>query len=57
MIVEGLISKIEEYFEGRKNSVYELKRKLLGHYGENIIIDEKGQSDIVTLRETANEIL
>ena len=35
-----------------------MKRKLLEHYGENIIIsNEKGKSDIVTLRETANEIL
>ena len=61
MVVGDLISKMEEYLEGSQNSAYErrhTKRKLLEHYGENITIsNEKGKSDIVTLRETANEIL
>lgn len=35
-----------------------MMRKLLEYYGDNIIIsNEKGKSNIVTMRETANEIL
>ena len=44
MVVGDLISKMEEYLEGSQNSAYErrhMKRKLLGHYGENIIISNE----------------
>lgn len=51
----------EEYLVGSENIAYErkrIKRKRLEHYGENIIIsNEKRNSDKVTLRETALEIL
>ena len=52
---------MEEYLQGSQSSVYErrhFKRKILEYYGDKIIISgESGKADVVTLRETANEIL
>ena len=61
LLVGDLISKMEEYLQGSQSSAYErrhFKRKLLEYYGDKIIISgESGKADVVTLRETANEIL
>ena len=62
MVLDDIIFKMEEFLKESESSAYNrrhMKRKLLEHYGENIIItDDKGKPDVVvTLRESANNIL
>ena len=61
LLVVDLISKMEEYLKESDCKAYDrrhMKRKLEEHYGESVIISGKsGKGDIVTLKETADQIL
>jgi hypothetical protein len=59
--VGDLMSLMEGFLQGTELSAYDrryMKRQLLEHYGDNIVISgQNGKVDVITLRETAHQIL
>ena len=61
LTIADLIEKMQKILQDSEETAYDrrhMKRKLLDHYGSDVIISgESGKSDIITYRQNANSIL